>query len=271
MRALNWALFLVTFCSLCLSAAFADDERMCPREGELDAFPREVLDAVFWEAGGIDHLAMHSEDPKEYTFRILSMDDRDDDILDSTSIHLLTFAVEAPFVATVKERPSTVEQLTSFIEDPRFAAPPYSNTKAPADRLRIFFIRDGISDQAEIESIIDDLMRRDGSEEVDTITIDGCRITRLRKEWEIGSTKLLLPRGNSKKQDLECAVSALLFHYGISNADYITNVDKVSESDDGHFGRLEKHILLGLYSELPPFPEFQPGLTRCEFVSRFFN
>ena len=201
------------------------------------------------------------------------MDDQNDDVLDSTSTHLLTLAVEAPLIEPVKERPSNVEQLSNYIDDPRFSILPKANTRARAERLGLFFIREGISDQAEIERIIDDLMRRDGSKETDTITIDGCRITRLRKGWEIGSTKLVLPRGNSKKQDLECAVSALLFHYGISNADYIANVDKVSESEiDGrYFGRLEKNNLIGLYSEIPPYPEFQPGLTRCEFVSRFFN
>lgn len=283
MRVLNWALLFLTFCSLGLSIALADDERMCPREGELDAFPREVLDAVFWEAGGIDHLAMHSEDPRKVSFHTLIVDDQNEGIFGgvegiSIDVFNLTILGRAPAARRLPPMPGDARLISDHInkvqtlERQILARQNSTRGTTIAPQLRVFFIRDGISDQTEIERMIDDLMQRDGSSEADMITIDGCRITRLRKEWEIGSTKMLLPRGNTKKQDLECAVSALLFHYGISNAGYIENMQKVVEVDGGYAANmLENAILSGLYSVDPYFPLFQPGMTRCEFVSRFFN
>lgn len=252
---------------------------MCPREDELAAFPREVLDAAFWETGRIDRLAAHSEDPREVSFHTLVVDDQNEGIsggveVISIDVFNLTILGRAPVVRRLPPMPGDARLISDHINkvqtlERRISAREKSaGGTIPAPQLRVFFIRDGISDQAEIERMIDDLMRQDGSTEDDTITIDACRITRLRKEWEIGSTKVLLPCGNSKKQDLECAVSALLFHYGISNADYIEGLQKVVEVDGGYAANmLENAILSGLYSVDPTHPRFQPGMTRCEITS----
>lgn len=265
-------LFITIFSCLSFGATFAaDEDALCPGEDKLAAFPREVLNVVFWEAGGIDRLALHSEDPKEVSFRILVVDDQNEQILDGLSVHLLNLAMAAPFAMPSPVLPGNNDVLSTYLDEPRFSELARGGSTKPVERLKVFFIRDGISDQTEIERMIDDFMRRDGSTEEDTIAIDECKITRLRRGWEIGSTKVLFPRENSRKQDLECAVSALLFHYGISNADYINKLEKAVEIDGRTVANLRKSILRGLYSTDPSYPRFQPGMTRCEFTSRFLG
>ena len=247
------------------SADAADGKfAFCPGETNLMGHQRIFVHSLFWPDTGLDRVSKPRLPEGRTRLRAIAIDDNDRPPIENWALHQLTVNSSAPRVTVDHIRPADIDEAASFSSR--------DGSEDVETDWDLFFVREEAVDRAQIAALIERGRADKGALSEDVVGFEHCKITRSRIDNEIVSTTAILGDDSTSEQDLHCAMSAVLFHYGHSNYDYIAE-DNIDYIKRGKFAapRGGFQIFDQLYPLDGTSPEVAPGASRCELVSSLLD